>query len=404
MGKYDEISNQMALDFWELEQETIDNDRGIPNTFLGKKYDIDKSAAGEIWRGVRMGMLEESDDSKYGITVKKMYEDDIVSLNRQLTGLEIQDRFNIDSTAGTNMLRGLRSAKKVRISSNSRVFGSVGIIKPGQCFRNRNILSKAKVHRPTQKGISGSINEGADSIVLSGGYEDDLDYGNVIIYTGSGGRDSNSGEQIEDQKLEGDNLALAKSMLDGLDVRVIRGYNHKSPYSPKEGYIYSGLYKVTDYWSEIGKAGLKVWRYKLELIYEEVENTISPLSITNDNDFIQQTERIQITSNRIKRDINLANKIKKLYDNRCQVCGLALKTNIGTYSEAAHIKPLGQPHNGPDIASNILCLCPNHHKMFDYGGFSIDEDYSLIGIEGTLMMHPNHKVDREFIKYHSEHI
>ena len=36
--------------------------------------------------------------------------------------------------------------------------------------------------------------------------------------------------------------------------------------------------------------------------------------------------------------------------------------------EAAHIRPLGAPHNGPDTLDNTLCLCPNHHVPFDHSG------------------------------------
>jgi hypothetical protein len=36
--------------------------------------------------------------------------------------------------------------------------------------------------------------------------------------------------------------------------------------------------------------------------------------------------------------------------------------------EAAHIRPLGAPHNGPDTWDNTLCLCPNHHVPFDHSG------------------------------------
>ena len=37
------------------------------------------------------------------------------------------------------------------------------------------------------------------SIVLSGDYVDDEDMGDVIIYTGEGGRDPNTGRQVADQ-------------------------------------------------------------------------------------------------------------------------------------------------------------------------------------------------------------
>jgi putative restriction endonuclease len=37
-------------------------------------------------------------------------------------------------------------------------------------------------------GISGTRAEGADSIVVSGGYEDDEDFDDELIYTGAGRR------------------------------------------------------------------------------------------------------------------------------------------------------------------------------------------------------------------------
>lgn len=38
-------------------------------------------------------------------------------------------------------------------------------------------------------GIHGRENDCAYSLVLSGGYEDDIDNGDEFLYTGSGGRD-----------------------------------------------------------------------------------------------------------------------------------------------------------------------------------------------------------------------
>ena len=54
-----------------------------------------------------------------------------------------------------------------------RVFGAIPGYEIGSNFLNRKELSEAGLHRPPQAGISGSSTEGADSIVLSGGYEDD---------------------------------------------------------------------------------------------------------------------------------------------------------------------------------------------------------------------------------------
>ena len=66
----------------------------------------------------------------------------------------------------------------------TRVFGEIPDYPPGAAFDSRQSLSDAGVHKPTMAGISGGQDEGADSIVLSGGYEDDSDLGREIVYTG----------------------------------------------------------------------------------------------------------------------------------------------------------------------------------------------------------------------------
>ena len=280
-----------------------------------------------------------------------------------------------------------------------RIFGEVpGVIK-GQEFPDRKALAAAGVHKPLQAGISGSGKEGADSIVLSAGYEDDEDEGQLIIYTGAGGNDPNTKKQIADQELKSVNLALAKNKLTGLPVRVVRGYQHESDWSPKTGYRYCGLYRVDDYWHEKGKAGFIVWRYRLVPFNEEVFEASTDTEDTQaDQD--KETRRVTTTVQRIVRDTKIAKRVKEMYNYECQVCGTTIETSAGRYAEAAHIKPLGKPHNGPDVESNILCLCPNHHVMFDNGGFTIADDLTLIGIKGKLRAVKKHCIDLSMIKYH----
>jgi hypothetical protein len=91
-------------------------------------------------------------------------------------------------------------------------------------------------------------------IFIRGGYEDDQDLGDVIIYTGEGGRDPDSGKQIADQELTGRNLALAKNSVTGLPVRVVRRV--------AAGYQYSGLFNVEDYQAKYGKSGYKVYLFR----------------------------------------------------------------------------------------------------------------------------------------------
>jgi putative restriction endonuclease len=71
---------------------------------------------------------------------------------------------------------------------SGRVFGELPGYPEGSRFGTRAELSEAGLYRPRVAGISGSEKEGADSIVLSGGYEDDEDRGDEIVYTGHGGR------------------------------------------------------------------------------------------------------------------------------------------------------------------------------------------------------------------------
>ena len=107
---------------------------------------------------------------------------------------------------------------------------------------------------------------------------------------------------------------------------------------------------------------------------------------------------------RIVRDSNLSRSIKELYDYSCQACGIRIEVRGVGYAEGAHIRPLGKPHNGQDVSGNILCLCPNHHVMFDKGAFTIKENFSLIGLESSLKVHQQHSIDLSNLNYHREHI
>jgi putative restriction endonuclease len=268
---------------------------------------------------------------------------------------------------------------------------------PGTDFASRADLAKAGIHRQHQAGIAWTLAERAYSIVLSGGYEDDEDRGSVIIYTGEGGRDSNTGAQIADQQLLKGNLALAQSKHEGRLIHVTRGANHKSLFSPKTGYRYAGTYIIEDYWQETGRSGHQVYRFRL--IAANIDTNESIVAE------LPATERRTYQSERIVRDTKQALAIKQLYNYTCQVCGIRIDLPLGLkYAEGAHIRPLGRPHDGPDHLSNLLCLCPNHHVMFDNYVFSVDpNDYSLIGsTDGTLLLRDGHDIDTENFRYHNK--
>jgi putative restriction endonuclease len=283
-----------------------------------------------------------------------------------------------------------------------RTFGEIPGIQEGATFTSYVELNKSRIHTPTQAGIAGSQKEGADSIVISGGYEDDQDFGDEIVYTGHGGRDGN-GKQIADQTLTRGNLALAKNEIDGLPIRVIRGAHKGNPFAPASGYRYDGLYRVDSHWSETGKSGFKMYRFRLLKLNNALPPKAPTKSASVDLDKKYGSEipkRATQTVQRVIRDSKLGRQLKKLYDYKCQVCDLQIETDAGFYAEAAHIKPVGSPHDGPDLIENLLCLCPNHHLMFDKGVFFVNEDLSLHDIEGRLNLHKSHSIKPEFFEYH----
>lgn len=110
---------------------------------------------------------------------------------------------------------------------------------------------------------------------------------------------------------------------------------------------------------------------------------------------IDVPEREDIVVSRIIRDTALSSKVKAIHGYECQLCGTALEMPAGRkYAEAHHIKPLGKPHNGPDVIENMICLCPNHHAVLDYGAIKLHEE-EIISKQG-------HGISKEFITYHNE--
>lgn len=75
----------------------------------------------------------------------------------------------------------------------------------------------------------------------------------------------------------------------------------------------------------------------------------------------------------------------------------------GAYAEAAHIRPLGATHHGSDTLDTLLCLGPNHHVLFDYGGFALQDDLTLLGREGVLHVKPEHRLNTDHLRYHRVH-
>ena len=84
----------------------------------------------------------------------------------------------------------------------------------------------------------------------------------------------------------------------------------------------------------------------------------------------KSSEYITVSGIRLKRDYDTIDKLKRVRDYRCQICGKTIpKKDGGFYIEAAHVK--AKKEKGPETVDNLLILCPNHHKEFDYGDLKI---------------------------------
>ena len=141
-------------------------------------------------------------------------------------------------------------------------FGSILGIEVGMSWLQSVQVSEEGVHRPPMVGIAGKAEEGSQSIVLAGGYEDDEDNGDTFLYTGAGGRDlsgnKRTAEQSFDQTLTKSNAAIARNCKapfnnktggdagdnwrEGKPIRVVRSAKGKkhSQYAPEEGNRYDG--------------------------------------------------------------------------------------------------------------------------------------------------------------------
>ncbi|WP_369389479.1 YDG/SRA domain-containing protein [Streptomyces sp. CG1] len=331
-----------------------------------------------------------------------------------------------------------------------RVIGHIEDVVPGAVFPRRTDVLRAKLHGDMQRGISrlrdadGSYV--SDAIVLNGGYEDDQDEWVRVKYTGASPTKDKSEDGkrlIRSQSWEyRDNAALKLSFDRTYPIRIIRGPDGDERYSLPDSYRYDGLYAITAIRTAVSASPapdgspIEICQFDLERLptpdqeLTSAERKLASLLVRQQELMREEAEELdagqterewsnvekfpatRATSvQRIVRDAAAARRVKELYRHECQVCGVRLMGSDGKpYSEGAHIKPLGNPHNGPDVERNILCLCPNCHVRLDIGALVIDEDWSIIvragvfgeNVRAKLNRHKMHKVHEEYVSYHRD--
>ena len=137
-----------------------------------------------------------------------------------------------------------------------------------------------------------------------------------------------------------------------------------------------------------------------------------PDGISSFDNYVQFTDIQTITVNELKKDYEGVLRVKREYStyvrnpqnvkdvkdafqNTCAICRTRILIDRNKYySEAHHIKPLNE--DGPDITSNMICLCPNCHVKLDLKALRI--------IRQELHNPNNHIINEEFIDYHNRNV
>ncbi|KAF5327210.1 hypothetical protein D9619_004563 [Psilocybe cf. subviscida] len=151
---------------------------------------------------------------------------------------------------------------------NFAQYGEIPAFPVGSRWANRRELCDSGVHCHLSGGIHGRGGTGAFSVVLSGGYADDVDMGEEFTYTGQGGQAHRevgakwNNVQVRDQEWKLGNLALRTSCTLKKPVRVVRGSGLDSPHAPAQGYRYDGLYFVKEAFMKPGVLGFQVCLFR----------------------------------------------------------------------------------------------------------------------------------------------
>jgi hypothetical protein len=82
-------------------------------------------------------------------------------------------------------------------------------------------------------------------------------------------------------------------------------------------------------------------------------------------------ERERIISERYARDSSFSKKVLQNYDNQCAVC----RCRITEVLEAAHIRAVKD--FGNDSLGNGICLCRNHHVLYDRHLLKLNSDFTF---------------------------
>jgi 5-methylcytosine-specific restriction endonuclease McrA len=164
------------------------------------------------------------------------------------------------------------------------------------------------------------------------------------------------------------NYALVKKYQDNLitDYSILKNYYKADALNHFLVAVYQGQELISDY--------LQIETFENGLEQSEIEHRTEDESAELDKEELlnkiadcenNSSEIITVKGKTYKIHNYLMVQIKKYRDYKCQFCSTKIpKSNGDYYIEACHIK--AKSEGGKDRLDNILILCPNCHKLFDF--------------------------------------
>jgi len=100
------------------------------------------------------------------------------------------------------------------------------------------------------------------------------------------------------------------------------------------------------------------------------------------------------------RDPHFRERILRAYEYSCAICGFNVRLGHKLVAiDAAHIQ--WHQAGGPDIEENGIALCSLHHKLFDRGVITINEDRQMVVAEEA---HGSRGFDEWLMTFHGKEI
>lgn len=96
----------------------------------------------------------------------------------------------------------------------------------------------------------------------------------------------------------------------------------------------------------------------------EVDESFSDLEVESIINATDTTSTIVVRTSEQKHRVynrSILENLKKLYQQRCQICGYSTQEYGVSIAEAHHILPFSDAQNND--SDNIIILCPNHHRL-----------------------------------------